>query len=141
MHTAFLVLPPLLWLAGRRERCARAHGQSGHVVGGQRPAEQVRREHEVHLPRAEHVAGGQRRGVLVEVERVGVAHEGRRHGRVAVKAEHVGDGREGARRWELLQRAVGGDDPAGWHWRVRPVYLPRDAASVEAGKPQQTHME
>jgi len=94
-----------------------------------------------YIPRAEHVAGGQRRRVLVEVERVGVAHEGRRHGRVAVKAEHVGDGREGARRWELLQRAVGGDDPAGWHWRVRPVYLPRDAASVEAGTPQQTHME
>ncbi|PAN04488.2 hypothetical protein PAHAL_1G069900 [Panicum hallii] len=124
------VTPPL---GAGRQRRARAHGQRGHVGRRQRLLEHGLREHEVYLPRPEQVAGGQRRRVPVEVERVGVAHEERLR-RVAAAAEHVGDaGRRGGR--ELLQRAVGGDEP-GRRRRGRLVRLPPEAALMDARKLQ-----
>uniref|UniRef100_A0A8R7UUB8 Uncharacterized protein n=1 Tax=Triticum urartu TaxID=4572 RepID=A0A8R7UUB8_TRIUA len=114
-----LAAAPLRPLGG--DRGTRPHGERGHVGARERPPQLRGREQEVYLSRPEELVGGQRRWGLVEVERVGVAHE--EGGGLA--GENVGDGDSGAGR-ELLQRAVGGDDPD----RPRMVWLLREGASV-----------
>ncbi|RCV05084.1 hypothetical protein SETIT_1G053600v2 [Setaria italica] len=134
-HDAHLL--PLPLLAGApprllgRERGDGARRQRGHVGARQRAPEHRHREHEVHLPRPEPLGGGKRGRPLVEVERVGVAHEeGRR--RAAAAAEDVGDGGE-LRARELLQRAVSGDDPGRRRrWPCWLLHVTGDARSIDA---------